>query len=448
MNYRLPVALAAALAVSGCMLPLPGLSGSPVKAVTPGSTVTMQTRVAKVQTMTRTFSVAKNPGLNKAAASFKELATALQSAFASSSGVSARRAGAYSVEEAVDSVRAAGMKATYRVTGMADHGDAKLIYDDATGEVTAIEGKDARVTFKFVNNGATRTWEAVIEKSPDGTTGKFQVEVTGGWRANPMFSPPTPQPRPTDFVLAQANEALAIDTETEPDLETGAEAEPGVEAQSGASVTDMPGYTPLPYKWFNNEYPETVETVRVSLDILPKGDASLAFKLAGTFDEPTRVPNSAAQVPSHWKFNARIPKVSFDWESRMSLAASRAKFDASGALTVETDSGQDQFTYVAKADEQARTASFALTNVAAKVTFLLSGTQKDPHAQPSIKSVLLSAEDGSQLGTVALDPNRPRFAVITFTDKSKMDWELYPADMFPEQHAFGPALGGPAPIAN
>jgi hypothetical protein len=437
MMYRLPAALAASLALSGCILPLSGLPGSPVKAVTPGSTVTMQARVAKVQTMTRTFSVAKNPGLSKAATSFKELATALQSAFSSSSGAMARRASAYSVEEAVTSVRSAGMKATYQVTGMADHGDAKLIYDDATGEVTAIEGKDARVTFKLVNNGATRTWEAVIEKSPDGTTGKFQVEVTGGWRANPMFSAPTRPAMPTAFALAQADETA----------ETEADAEPGVEAQAGASVADMPGYTPPPYKWFNNEYPETVETVRVSLDLVPKGDASLAFKLAGTFDEPTRVPNSAAQVPAHWKFSAQIPKVSFDWESRMSLAASRAKFDAAGALTVETENGQDQFTYVAKADEQARTASFALTNVAAKVTFLLSGTQKDARSQPDIKSVLLSAEDGSQLGTVALDPNRPRFAVITFTDKSKMDWELYPEDLFPQQHAFGPALGGPTPVA-
>jgi hypothetical protein len=159
------------------------------------------------------------------------------------------------------------------------------------------------------------------------------------------------------------------------------------------------------------------------------------------------VPNSAAEVPGHWKFNAQLPKVAFDWESRLSLAASRAKFDATGALSVETDSGQDQFTYVAKADEQARTASFALTNVAAKVTFLLSGTQKDARTQPEIKSVLLSAEDGSQLGTVALDPNRPRFAVITFTDQSKLDWELYPEGLLPQQ-AFGPALGGPSPVFN
>jgi hypothetical protein len=431
MIYRLPVALATTLALSGCILPLSGFPGSPVKAVTPGSTVTMQTRVAKVQTMTRTFSVAKNPGLSKAATSFKELATALQSAFASSSGALSRKPGNYSVEDAVTSVRAAGMKATYQVTGMAEQGDARLIYDDATGEVTAIEGQNARVSFKFVNNGATRTWAAVIEKSPDGTTGKFQVEVSGGWRANPMFSRPTAPALPTAYAIAQADDA----------------AEPGVEAESGATIADMPGYTPPPYKWFNNEYPETVDTVRVSLDLLPKGDASLAFKLAGTFDEPTRVPNSAAQVPGHWKFNAQIPKVSFDWESRLSLAASRTKFDATGALTVETDNGQDQFTYVAKADEQARTASFALTNVAAKVTFLLSGTQKDARTQPEIKSVLLSAEDGSQLGTVALDPSRPRFAVITFTDKSKLDWELYPEDLFPQQ-AFGPALGGPSPVFN
>lgn len=433
MIDRLPVALAISLALSGCALPLSGFPGS--KALTPGSTVTMQTRVAKVQTMTRTFSVAKNPGLSKAATSFKELATALQSAFASSSGALSRKPGNYSVEDAVTSVRAAGMKATYKLTGMAEQGDARLIYDDATGEVTAIEGQNARVSFKFVNNGATRSWEAVIEKSPDGTTGKFSVEVTGGWRANPLFSRPTAPALPTAYAIAQADEPAE------------AESEPGVEAQSGATIADMPTYTPPPYKWFNNEYPETVDTVRVSLDLLPKGDASLAFKLAGTFDEPTRVPNSAAQVPGHWKFNAQIPKVAFDWESRLSLAASRAKFDATGALSVETDNGQDQFTYVAKADEQARTASFALTNVAAKVTFLLTGTQKDARTQPEIKSVLLSAEDGSQLGTVALDPSRPRFAVITFTDQSKLDWELYPEGLLPQQ-AFGPALGGPSTAFN
>ena len=126
MTHRIPVALATALALSGCILPMSGKPGATGSTMT-GNTVTMQARVAKVQTMTRTFSVAKNPGLSKAATSFKELATALQSAFASSSGAVSRRPGAYSVEEAVTSVRAAGMKATYQVTGMAEHGDAWAI---------------------------------------------------------------------------------------------------------------------------------------------------------------------------------------------------------------------------------------------------------------------------------------------------------------------------------
>ena len=51
-------------------------------------------------------------------------------------------------------------------------------------------------------------------------------------------------------------------------------------------------------------------------------------------------------------------------------------------------------------------------------------------AAPSFKSLLVSTEDGSHLGTVTLDPQRPRFALVTFNDGSTTEWELYPEGMF------------------
>jgi hypothetical protein len=430
MNFRIPVAVALAFALVGCTNP----NGT-------GGKVPMQTKVTKVQAMTKTFSISKNTGLNKAAQSVKELATALQSAFGAGAGVIApgganlsgtsRR---YAVEDGLVALRAAGMRATYQVSGVADYGDAKLIYDDQTGEVTAIEGKNAKITFAFVNNGNQRSWDAVIVKAPDGTTGKFHIEVTGGWRSMGALIPSVPVPAPmrpkaptsggdADFSISQADDDMG---ET-----TANEQEPMPEFEQ--EFTPMPTYAPPPYKWFNNEFPETVDVVKFSLEIVPKGDASLAFKMAGTFDQPENVPNSTMRVPTHWKYTAQIPKISFDWESNLDLVVGRSKFNATGALNVEGDAGKEQFTYELKADEQARNASFAMTNVNAKVQLLLSGSQKSASTAPVVKSELISTEDGSVIGTVALDPKRPRYAIITFTaDKSTMDWELYPAGLLPE----------------
>jgi hypothetical protein len=329
--------------------------------------------------MTRTFSLSKNAGLNKATQSFQQLAGVMQSALLASALTSSSRRP--SAQATVSRLRAAGMRAAYKVSGVADMGGARLVYDDKTGEVSAIEAPNAKVTFDFVNHGATRSWDALIVKSPDGTTGRFHVEVTGGWKAMPSL---------------------------------------------GA------------YKWLANEVPETVETAAFTLEIVPKGDASLAFKMAGTFDEPQAVPKSAQRVPTHWRYNAQIPKLSFDWESRLNLAAGQSAFAGEGHMTVEADNGPEQFTLAAKAVEQDRFGVFSITNTAAKVSLVLNVSQPDPHRQPSLATTLVSAEDGSKLGDVALDPARPRFAIVTFTDGTRMDWELYPESLLPNPGAIAP----------
>lgn len=414
MKSRMPVAVATALALSGCFLNAPGATGGKVA---------MQTKVAKVQVMTRTFSLTKNQGLSKATESFKQLASALQSAF-SATAMPATSPKRYCVEDAFTAVRAAGMRATYKVSGVADFGDAKLIYDDATGEVTAIQGPNAKITFTFTKNGNQHAWDAVIEKSPDGTTGKFHIEVTGTWREMPMLMPmmpaPMPMPRPR-APLPVASPAFTI-AQVADDAVVG----PTAEEVPMAAMPTMAMPSPPPYKWLGNEMPDRVESVSFTLAIAPKGDAANAMTMSGAFDEPGSVPNSSVQVPTHWKYSAVIPKVTLDWESRLKLALNHSTFAGNGTMAVNGDNGKETFTLDAKADEAARTASLALTNVAAKVTLLATGSQKNPYSPPDVKTTLVSAEDGSKLGDVALDPKRPRFAIVTFTDGTKMDWELYP----------------------
>ncbi|MNS17555.1 hypothetical protein D3C72_492320 [compost metagenome] len=383
MRHRIPVAVATALMLTGCALP----GGS-------GAKVPMQTKVVKVQAMTKTFSVSKNAGLNKAAMSVKELATALRGAFALGAvAVSPGGAGlsggarALDLEAALGGMHAAGMRATYQLSGVADQGGAKLTYDDATGEVTAIEAPGAKVTFDFQNDGKRRTWDAVIAKAPDGTTGRFHIEVTGTWRPNALV------------------------------------------ALMGGMPTRPGALTPA-YKWLNNEIPEAIDEVKVTLDVVPKGDANLAFKVTGTFDTPQALPNSAMRVPTHWVYNAQIPKVSLDWESRLTLAAGQSTFDAKGTMNVEADAGPEQFTYEVRANEQDRLGYFAMTNVNAKVKLQIAATEFALNSRPQVSSTLVSTEDDSLIGNVELDRKRPRFALVTFTDKSTAEWELYPEGLF------------------
>lgn len=384
MRHRISIAVATALILTGCALP--GASGGKL---------TMQTKVTKVQSMTKTFSISKNAGLNKAALSVKELATALRGAFAigatavapNAAGLIGSRARAHDLDTALSGLRAAGMRATYQVSGVADHGGAKLIYDDQTGEVTAIEAPNASVTFDFKVDGNRRTWDAVIVESPDGTTGRFHIEVTGTWRQN------------------------------------------GMAALMGG-LPGVPAAAPSAYKWFNNEVPEAIDEVKVTLDVVPKGDASLAFKLNGTFDKPQALPNTAMRVPTHWVYNAQIPKVSLDWESNMTLAAGHSTFDSKGTMNVEADAGNEQFTYELRADEQDRLGYFAMTNVNAKVKLQVTATEFALNSRPQVSSLLISTDDDSQIGTVVLDPKRPRFAIVTFADKSTAEWELYPEGLF------------------
>src|SRR4051812_44104081 len=111
MKFRLPIAVATALALSGCFLNAPGSTGAKLS---------MQAKESKVQVMTRTFSLTQNKGLSKATESFKQLAVALQSAF----GAAAMPSNRTSVGDTATAVRTAGMRAAYKVSGVADLGDS------------------------------------------------------------------------------------------------------------------------------------------------------------------------------------------------------------------------------------------------------------------------------------------------------------------------------------
>jgi hypothetical protein len=431
MTHRMPVALLTALALSGCM----------AKGVGPTSgKVAMQTKVSKVQVMTKTFSLSQNQGLNKAAQSFKTLAGSLQSVFASA--LTPSKATPAQLETAL---RVAALRAAYKTAGVSEMGSAKLVVDDATGEVTAIESDTAKVTLAFKADGDTHTLDVAIVKSPDGTTGKLHLVVTGAWRdaSEGLMLAPTPvkttQPKATKKAPPTTPPTGFGIRAVEPEL-TATDVAPS------ASPTPAPSAAPSkkPYTFFHNEVPTAIESAALTFEITPKGDASLALKLDATLDQPAALPNSTMRVPTHAALTAQLPKVALDWDSTVTIAAGHSTFAAKGALTVEADNGKEAFTYEAKADEATKAGSWALTNTAAKVTLLVSATQKSPFSGLDTTTTLVSAEDGSKIGDVVLDPKRPRFATVTFTDGTKVDWELYPEGLLPTPGA--PIAA--APIAN
>jgi hypothetical protein len=330
--------------------------------------VVYTTQESKVKIMTSAFSLSSNAGLKKAMQSFGQLSASLAALSRGTAG------GSHQVQDVFAALRTVGARAGYSLAGTSQQGDATLVYDDETRELTGIRGKDLALAFTFKNEGASRAWSCTIVKSPDGTTGTFSVQATGAWHAFDM-------PASAAFKLA------------------------------------------------GNEYPAYVETATFDFKVKPKGDPTLAFTLSGTVDDPENLPNSSLRMPTHWVLKGAIPSIVFDWESRLDLAPGHSKFDGAGTMTVSSEAGRETFQYQLAFDERQRSGAFNLINLGAKLRLGVTSKQPSLYGPPSIDAALYSTEDGRQVGEVAMDPRRPRFMVITLNDGSTLDWELYPEDM-------------------
>ncbi|MDB5101933.1 MAG: hypothetical protein JWM80_6354 [Cyanobacteria bacterium RYN_339] len=511
LHPRVPAALLTALAVCGCAL---GQAPTAPKA----GPVSYQTKVQKVNAMTKTFSLSKNVGLGQVASSLKDLTLSLQSAFIQGPS------------QGVQAITSTGLRASYELAGISEQGNATLTFDDKTKELTGVKSPDAELAFKFLNKGRTRSWEITIVRCKDGTTGTLTVEVTGGWTSQQsgggMFAPapvampamptcpwtpepypsygyyPTPQPTmwgnyptaepsygyypspspygsyypsyaPSYYPSYYPSYAASYYPSPKPTYyapsptptprssyaptPTPRPASPSPVAYSLNSTQPMMYYTPPPcdnqtyddqpmqewtppppppFKVFGGEYPNVVEAVNVKLDIKPRGDAKLAIKLDGQFNEPEAYPGGSFLVPTHWVVKASVPKVAFDWESHLHLDPGKSSFKGGGSLTADTAEGAEKFLYDLSFDEAAKTGAFGLTNVAGKVRLQVVGSMMSSKPDAS----LVSTEDGKHLGKVEFDPARPRFATVKLDDGTDLDWELFPADLFPT-----PALPAPPP---
>ncbi len=509
---RLPAALATAIAITGCMLGSPASTG-------PGKEgrLTYQAKVKKVTTLTRSLSLENNDGLKRASESIQRLVEAL-SGIARSSATSVPTSevavARYQLRRAAGEFADAGSQATFELAGIEKMGEATIVYDDVTKEVTGVITPTAEVAFKFVNNGRRRSWQAEILKSPDGTTGTIFVEVEGGWTAQPtpqvytpapwtprpvypkvtprpypsypsypVFSPRPPigqtstpplafspipstsptgtmvtsSPQPSEQPVPSASPVPASPTPTAeaggfglqqaaamPGYDPNGETYPPYGEDGGYDPNDVPepAWTPAPpppFKVFGGEYPNVVESVSIKLDLVPRGDQSLAFQMDGTFDEPETLPGTSFQVPTHWVFKLAVPKVKFDWDSNANLAQGKSSFKVKGNLSVDGPDGDDRFTFGGSFDEASKDTTLYLTNLDAKIKLLAEGKIGQPKPD---RAVLVSTDDNKELGVVEAVASTPGLLEITLhEDKKKIAWQLVPKDFNP----FGFMM--PAPMA-
>jgi hypothetical protein len=183
------VAIAMTVLIGGCALGTP-IGKLPVKT----GPVSLATKLKKVDSMTKTFSLARNDGLAQASGSLSKN-SGLIKALASLQSLAASLAGAGN--SSMTSIRAsqaqaisaqaqdATVRATYALAATLTQNGSTLVYDDVTKEVTGLTSPDVDLSFAFKNDGATRSWTATILRSRDGTTGSFYVQLTGTWAPQP-----------------------------------------------------------------------------------------------------------------------------------------------------------------------------------------------------------------------------------------------------------------------
>jgi hypothetical protein len=217
-------------------------------------------------------------------------------------------------------------------------------------------------------------------------------------------------------------------------------ADPSTFDPSNCGAPDYTPPSPPPFKIFGGEYPQNAEAFSVKIDLVPGGDDKLKMHFEGTFDHPEQVTvpimGNNMKLPMHWAVKMNVPKVSFDWDSHLHLEAGASTFKAIGSMATQSADGADRFVFELAGTEADKSGHFYLTNEDAKVKLAIDGSMSAA-GQNVVKTHLLSTEDGSEIGLVAVDPTRPRFAIITLKDGTKKDWELYPDNLFPTP-AFAP----------
>lgn len=552
MHPRLPASLATAILVAGCVVQGPPTTVPPGGGGKKGP-VSYEGKVKKVDALTRAISLEKNDGIKRASESIQKLIQALAGVMAGPQAMPASAA-RYQLNRTLYELGDASARATYDLAGMERMGNATLVYDDDTKELTGIVADNAEITFKFVNNGRRRSWEATIVRSPDKTTGTFFVEVEGGWTSQPSFAasspvyavpycPPRPSVRPTKRPASarplpatpypsgywtpgpynpdggphngDPNGWTSPTPYAYPSYTPGpswypspsptawattpppATPSPSPMASGGLISNNAGGYAitqfggpmpapatpyatdygdgyqddgyqddygyedeyrdpacdnpqpawtpppPPPFKVFGGEYPNVVSSVAVKLDVIPQGDKSLAFSFAGKFDEPEAMPGQTFLVPTHWKLNAKVPKVKLDWESRFHMDPGKNTFKADGSMTVEGGAdGDDTFKFAGSFDEAAKDIKAQIAHVDAGVKLVVEG--KMGTSKPD-KLGLYATDTDEKLGDVEPDNSRPGVVVITMLkDGQKIDWQLLPSGgMFPFMMAPPPV----APVA-
>ncbi|HEY9721834.1 MAG TPA: hypothetical protein V6D47_07455, partial [Oscillatoriaceae cyanobacterium] len=393
--------------------------------------VTRVQKIQQVKDLTQVFSLSKNTGLSTATSSFEDLAQALSSAFSGLAPLASLGGTMHvqSLDEALDTLRSAGLDGPYHVAGVTTQGATQITYDDS-GQVTSVVGPNAELDISVASDGDTRTLTATIVRSPDGTTGAFTLSVTGNWHAKPTLYRPLQESDASSTAEATATPTPdATDNPTPtPTLDIRPTPTPdGTESWP----PPQPSPTPAPYHWFPNETVTQVSAVTLSLDIKPKGSASNETKLTGTFDQPKAMLVQGVfplTLPTHWKLALSVPKVAMTWESQLAITHQQLALDANGTMQVAAASGAQHYTYTLKLDQATRSGELDLVNTDAHVQLTVAGHQPQT-GTPTVSTTLVSTDDGSKLGTVALDPEHPNVAEITFNDGTRQDWELYPASM-------------------
>jgi hypothetical protein len=435
-----------------------------------------ETREEKVAVMTQAFSVSKNEGLVKAGESFSAIGRSLAGLqnLVSGSPVSTTSGLRYQKTGAPTLYVSSGNNA-YSLAAIQElrQGDTVITYDEQTSELKSIRSPDTEINCEFTNNGNQRTWAAELRKSPDGTTGALAIDVNSKtWKTygipqpsapwvckpapkrpavipTPIASPlptnapvetvnatPTmlPEPSPTPTPRGETTDQYTLGQVTDGEM-------PGIDAPYDNDVYDKtdeaddyddglpacgpdPNWVapePLPFRVGGGEYPEYVESLNIRLNITPRGDESLAFAFSAELSEPENIPNTNLRLPTRWNFVARVPGLTFDWGSKLSMIPKNSTFEAKGKMLVEVAKGEEQFNYVLGFKEARRATTFSMTNVGAKVTLLMAA---DNGNQPVTR--LISSEDNSDLGTVEMKPGHSNIALVRFNDGTLMEWELWP----------------------
>ncbi|MDB5096783.1 MAG: hypothetical protein JWM80_1204 [Cyanobacteria bacterium RYN_339] len=384
MRRPLPFLLLA-ITVAGCASPKPNAT----LLQTP-----LQAKQQQVVAVTRTLSLSQNASLKQATQSvqavsaqlsnnsFKQVSAALSSAFASAGGplvtagalgLAASQARPASAGLQADALYAALQRAalqdTYHLAGLAagPDGQGKVSYDDATGEVTAIESGGTKLGFAFAKpSEKQRTCTITVLATPDGTTGSLTLAVTAaGW-------------------------------------------------------SKQVGAAPTPYKFMGNEVPVDPNAIKLEVALVPHGDTALALNASLTADEQALT--VLGKTFTHLRLAGNLPKLALDLDAHLK----QADLALTGTITADTADGPEPFQLAVAYDAAKAKGTLDFTLVNAKVR--IAASTSDKHDQAA--ALVYSTEDNSKIGQVdPPNPAAPGVLVIRFDDGTTTQWELIPKEL-------------------